>query len=71
MLAGIRGAKSTAKVGQKTEATLVEVTATQSALDLLALALEDVRAAGRVTGPVETRAADGEIAVQATLDLPD
>ena len=34
VLAGIRGAKSTAKVGQKTAATLVEVTATQSALDL-------------------------------------
>ncbi|MGA9715753.1 MAG: valine--tRNA ligase [Aeromicrobium sp.] len=70
VLAGIRGAKSTAKVGQKTEVSLVEISAPQTALDLLALALDDVRAAGRVSGPVETRPADGEIVVEATLDLP-
>ncbi len=70
VLAGIRGAKSMAKVGQKTEATLVEVTATQTALDLLALALDDVRAAGRVTGDVATTAIDGELTVTATLALP-
>ncbi len=70
VLAGIRGAKSTAKVGQKTEASLVQVTGTQDALDLLALALDDVRAAGRVSGPVQTTARDGELLVDATLDLP-
>jgi valyl-tRNA synthetase len=70
VLAGIRGAKSTAKVGQKTEATLVQVSAPQTALDLLALALDDVRAAGRVSGEFETTATDGEMVVVATLDLP-
>ncbi len=71
VLAGIRGAKSTAKVGQKTEVTLVEVAAPQAALDQLALAEADVRAAGRVTGDVVTTTSEGtDIAVSATLDLP-
>ena len=71
VLAGIRGAKSTAKVGQKTEVTRVEVSAGQKGLDLLALAIDDVRAAGRVTGDVVTTTSEGiEIAVSATLDLP-
>jgi valyl-tRNA synthetase len=70
VLAGIRGAKSTAKVGQKTEVTLVQVSAPQAALDLLGLALEDVRAAGRVTGEFQTQGATGEITVSASLDLP-
>ena len=71
VLAGIRGAKSTAKVGQKTEATRVEVSAGQASLDLLAEAIDDVRAAGRVTGEVVTTTTeDGDITVEATLDLP-
>ncbi len=50
VLASIRGAKSTAKVSQKTEATLVTVRGPQDQLDALEHALNDVRAAGKVTG---------------------
>ncbi|MCW2841559.1 MAG: valS [Aeromicrobium sp.] len=49
VLADIRGAKSVAKVSQKTEIGTLTVTATADALKLLALAFDDVRAAGRVT----------------------
>ncbi len=49
VLADIRGAKSTAKVSQKTEIKALTVTASQTELDLLALAMADVLAAGRVT----------------------
>ena len=68
-LAGIRGAKSVAKVGQKTEVTAVSVRASQEALDLLTSALDDVKAAGRVVGEVEL-VADGDadgLMVAATL----
>ena len=49
MLADIRGAKSVAKVSQKTEISSLTVTGTAAALELLAAAFADVRAAGRVT----------------------
>ena len=68
-LAGIRGAKSVAKVGQKTEVTAVSVRASQEALDLLTSALDDVKAAGRVVGEVDL-VADGDadgLMVAATL----
>ena len=52
-LAGIRGAKSVAKVGMKTEVTAVTFRASQTKLDLLMSAVDDVLAAGRVVGEVE------------------
>ncbi len=68
-LAGIRGAKSVAKVSQRTEVTAVSVRASQEALDLLVRALDDVKAAGRVVGEFEL-VADGAtdgLQVEATL----
>ncbi|MFH7322046.1 valine--tRNA ligase [Aeromicrobium sp. JJY06] len=66
-LAGIRGAKSTAKVSQRTEVTAVSVTGDPAALELLDAALPDVRAAGRVVGEVVTTAGEGALVVDATL----
>jgi valyl-tRNA synthetase len=72
-LAGIRGAKSVAKVSQRTEVTAVTVRAQQEALDLLAHALDDVRAAGRVVGTVDLVATtDGDgLEVDAVLAPAD
>ena len=67
VLAGIRGAKSVAKVTQRTEVTHVAVAGPQDDLDRVLAALDDVRAAGRVTGDVATTTADGELTVEATL----
>ncbi|HLR83944.1 MAG TPA: valine--tRNA ligase, partial [Nocardioidaceae bacterium] len=70
VLAGIRGAKSTAKVGMKTEVSAVSVRGTQERLDLLTRTLDDVRAAGRVTGTLTTEPDEeaDELAVEATLE---
>jgi valyl-tRNA synthetase len=68
-LAGIRGAKSVAKVSQRTEVTAVSVRASQEALDLLAQALEDVKAAGRVVGDVDLVADDAADGLQVAATL--
>ena len=68
-LAGIRGAKSVAKVGMKTEVTTLVIRGKQEQLDLLQRAIDDVKAAGRVVGPVTLtpdETADG-LRVDATL----
>jgi valyl-tRNA synthetase len=67
VLSGIRGAKSNAKVSQKTEVTSVAVSAPEQTLARLAAALPDVRAAGNVTGPLTTATSDGELTVEAVL----
>lgn len=69
VLAGIRGAKSTAKVSQKTDVATVQVRATAEALELLRPSLADVRAAGRVVGEVDLEADETveSLAVSATL----
>jgi valyl-tRNA synthetase len=69
VLAGIRGAKSTAKVSMRTEVRSASVTGPAATVALAAQAAEDLRAAGRITGrltfnPQET---DGEMAVETEL----
>jgi valyl-tRNA synthetase len=51
-LAGLRGAKSTAKVSMRTELTSATVSGPADQLALAERAAEDLRAAGKVTGPL-------------------
>jgi valyl-tRNA synthetase len=67
VLSGIRGAKSNAKVSQKTEVTSVTVTGPQADLDAAQATLDDLRAAGNVTGEFTFVLGTGEVAVDATL----
>ena len=52
VLAGIRGAKSTAQVSMKTEVSKVEVSGPAARLALAEQAEVDLRAAGRITGEI-------------------
>ncbi|MET0628922.1 MAG: valine--tRNA ligase, partial [Acidimicrobiia bacterium] len=70
VLGAIRKAKSTAQRSMRTEVTRLVVRAPQVSLDALALALDDVKDAGRVTGAVELANAD-DIAVEVELAEPD
>ncbi|WP_262851603.1 valine--tRNA ligase [Mumia quercus] len=73
-LAGIRGAKSTAKVSQRTAVTGLVLRGSEKRLEIVKRALGDIRAAGNVTGEVEfvvDPSQDGEIAVEAELAEPE
>jgi valyl-tRNA synthetase len=67
VLSGIRGAKSNAKVSQKTEVTSVAVAGPQSALDAAQSALGDLRSAGNVTGEFTFTPGTADLAVAADL----
>ncbi len=75
MLAGIRGAKSTAKVSQRTAVTGLVVRGSEQRLEIVKRALNDVRAAGNITGEVEfvvdPSQQGGDIAVEAQLAEPE
>jgi valyl-tRNA synthetase len=67
-LAGIRGAKSQAKVSMRTELTSVTVTGPAAALALAEQAADDLRAAGKITGDLTFTATDAtEIEVDAVV----
>ncbi len=68
VLAGIRGAKSEAKVSMKTEVSKVEVSGPADRIALAEQAEQDLRAAGRIVGEIVWRRAEsGQLTVVATL----
>ena len=72
LLAGLRGAKSGAKVSMRTEVLTAVVRGRQDRLDLAGQAVDDVRAAGKVTGllTMEAREDPERLEVVATLAEP-
>jgi valyl-tRNA synthetase len=74
VLAGIRGTKSTAKVSMRTEVATVNVIGPKPRLELAARAVDDIRAAGRVTGGVafnDSGLDSGALVVDAELVTAD
>ena len=69
VLAGLRGAKSGAKVSMRTEVVTGVARGQRERLDLAEQALDDVRAAGKVSGPFQLEPVDGaeRLVVVATL----
>ena len=71
VLAGVRGAKSIAKVGMRTPVDRATITGSASALEAIRSAESDLRAAGSITGDLELVVAqDGEIRVDVALGEP-
>ena len=71
VLAAIRGAKSTAKVGMRTPVEQATIIAPASALEAIRSAESDLRAVGSITGELELVVAeDTEIRVHAVLGEP-
>ena len=71
VLAGVRGAKSTAKVGMRTPVEQATITGPADALEAIRSAERDLRAVGSITGELDLVAAeDSEIRVDAVLGEP-
>jgi valyl-tRNA synthetase len=71
VLGGLRGAKSTAKVGMRTPVELATIIAPPAALEAVRSAERDLRAVGSITGELRLVAAkDSEIVVEAVLGEP-
>ena len=71
VLAGVRGAKSTAKVGMRTPVEQVRITGPAAALSAIRGAESDLRAVGSITGEIDlVEVEDGDIGVEAVLGEP-
>lgn len=72
VLAGVRGAKSTAKVGMRTPVEHATVSGPEAALAAVRAAERDLRAAGGITGELELTVTedDAPVAVRAVLGDP-
>ncbi len=71
VLAGVRGAKSTAKVGMRTPVEHATITGPAHALDAIRSAESDLRAVGSITGELELVVGeDGDVRVDAVLGEP-
>ena len=70
VLAGVRGAKSTAKVGMRTPVERATITASAAAIAAIRDAESDLRAVGSITGELEFVERDGEVQVEAVLGDP-
>jgi valyl-tRNA synthetase len=71
VLAGVRGAKSTAKVGMRTPVELATITGPVAALEAIRSAERDLRAVGSITGELRLVAAeDSDVLVEAVLGEP-
>jgi valyl-tRNA synthetase len=66
-LVAIRGAKSTAKVSMKAEVAAVTLTGPAAVLAALRATEADLRAVGRITGPIAWAEADTPLAADVTL----
>jgi valyl-tRNA synthetase len=73
-LAGIRGAKSQAKVSMRAELSRVEISGPAALVEAVEQAADDLRATGKITGDlvftVDDATEDGRLAVVATLAEP-
>ncbi len=71
VLVGVRGAKSTAKVGMRTPVVEATITGPTDALEAVRSAERDLRAVGSITGELRLVAAeDSEVVVEAVLGEP-
>lgn len=70
-LAGIRGAKSQAKVSMRAELSRVEVSGPQALLDAAQVAADDLRKVGRITGELVFTARPDTTEIAVTADLVD
>ncbi|MDR0836646.1 MAG: valine--tRNA ligase [Propionibacteriaceae bacterium] len=69
-LSGIRGAKSNAKMSQKTAIARIEFAGEAASLDLLKLAENDLRAVGSIKGDIVWTPQPGPLSVSAELLAP-
>ena len=66
-LTGIRGAKSEAKVSMRTDVAAATVSGSPAALQRLRAVESDLRAVGRISGPLTWNEADGPVSVAVQL----